>query len=285
MSITDTYTDIFQALPQMAPITVLSILFLTLARILPIMTLVPFLGAKNLPMIVRMMFSLCLVVIFLPMNLCNASIQIAPGMTFIFLLLKELLLGTCIGLFASAPFFIAQIAGTLIDHSRGSSSLQVNDPTTQTQASPIGLLYNYVLIALFFSLGGPFLFFGGLADSYRLVPVDAWIHKDFFSSEFSFWKQSFSLAQNISSLSIQLASPALIGVLFTDLFLGIANRLAPQVQIVFLGMSLKSWIGIALLTGSWTLVIQVMGKESINWIKMIPKWFELLSELTKQGTL
>ena len=51
------------------------------------------------------------------------------------------------------------------------------------------------------------------------------------------------------------------------LFLGIANRLAPQVQIVFLGISLKSWVGIALLTAAWGLIIQVMGKETMNWFK------------------
>ena len=69
------------------------------------------------------------------------------------------------------------------------------------------------------------------------------------------------------NMSVQFAAPALIGVLLTDLFLGIANRLAPQVQIVFLGIPLKSWVGLALLTVAWVLIIQVMGKESISWFK------------------
>lgn len=71
------------------------------------------------------------------------------------------------------------------------------------------------------------------------------------------------------NLSIQLAAPALIGILLTDMFLGIANRLAPQVQIVFLGISLKSWVGIALLTAAWALIIKVMGKEAIAWMKSV----------------
>jgi type III secretion protein SpaR/YscT/HrcT len=269
MNPTDSYVNIFLALPQMAPITVLSVFFLTLARILPIMTVAPFLGAKNLPMIIRMMFSVALVAIFFPQNLLNVTTQITLGSVFIGLMIKELLIGICLGIFAAAPFFIAQMAGSLIDHSRGASSLQVNDPTTQTQASPIGLVYNYVLIAIFYTLGGPFLFFNGLADAYALIPVDRGLKADFFNMSAPFWAQAFGLGQHMVSLSIQIASPALIGVLLTDLFLGIANRLAPQVQIVFLGMPLKSWVGLALMSVAWTLIIQVMGKESISWMKTI----------------
>ncbi len=269
MNPTDSYVDIFLALPNMAPITVLSVFFLTLARILPIMTVAPFLGAKNLPMTIRMMFSVALVAIFFPQNLLTVNTQIALNVTFMGLMLKELLIGVCIGIFAAAPFFIAQMAGSLIDHSRGASSLQVNDPTTQTQASPIGLVYNYVLIAVFYSLGGPFIFFNGLADSYTLIPVDKGLNAEFFAMNVPFWDKAFSLAGHMYALSIQLAAPALIGVLLTDLFLGIANRLAPQVQIVFLGMPLKSWVGLALMSVAWVLIIQVMGKEAISWMKAI----------------
>jgi type III secretion protein T len=159
------------------------------------------------------------------------------------------------------------MSGSLIDHSRGSSSLQVNDPTTQSTTGPIGILFNYVLIALFYSLGGPFLFFNALADAYRLLPVDAIVSKEFFNLNLPFWKQVYGYGSYTMRLSVQLAAPALIGILLTDMFLGIANRLAPQVQIVFLGVSLKSWVGIALLTAAWGLTIQVMGKEAITYFK------------------
>jgi type III secretion protein T len=71
------------------------------------------------------------------------------------------------------------------------------------------------------------------------------------------------------SIATQLSAPALIGILLTDLFLGIANRLAPQVQIVFLGIALKSWVGIALLTAAWGMMIQVMSKQSTSWFQAL----------------
>ncbi len=266
---TDNYLSLLLSLPGLQPDTVLSIFFLTLGRALPIIALAPFLGSKNVPMTIRMMFGIALVAIFLPQNLAHAKAELPFGMTFVFLLTKELLIGIVIGFLASVPFYIAQMAGGLVDHQRGAAALQVTDPTTQSQTGPIGLLYNYVLIAIFFSLGGPFIFLDGLATSYQLIPVDGLISPALFTWKTPLGKTIMDLFSGLMNLSIQLAAPALIGILLTDMFLGIANRLAPQVQIVFLGISLKSWVGIALLTAAWALIIKVMGKEAIDWMKTI----------------
>jgi len=230
-------------------------------------------------MTIRMMFSVALVAIFLPQNLMLAHQELPYGMLFVGYCIKELLIGTILGMIASVPFFIAQMAGSLIDHQRGSSALQVTDPTTQTQTGSIGMLYNYVLIAIFFSLDGPFIFLDGVANSYKLIPVDGWISATLFASMNTvLWKNIFGLLQLMMTLCIQLSAPALIGILLTDMFLGIANRLAPQVQIVFLGISLKSWVGIALMTAGWALIIQVMGQESISWLKSMNHLIEQVGQ-------
>ncbi len=279
LSATDNYMSLLLSLPQLQPATVLSLFFLTLARILPIMAIAPFFGAKNVPMVVRMMFSVSLVAIFLPQNLMIAHAELPFNLAYIGYLTKELLIGFLLGFLAAVPFYIAQMAGGLIDHQRGSSALQVTDPTTQTQTGPLGILYNYVLIAIFFSLGGPFLFLDGVATSYQLIPADGLVNTAFFAKGTLVWKQMIGLFQMMMNLSIQFSAPALIGILLTDMFLGIANRLAPQVQIVFLGISLKSWVGIALLTAAWVLIVRVMGSESIDWIKTLNKMINQIGQL------
>jgi len=272
----DAYLMQLLSLPGLEPITILSVFFLTLARLLPILVLVPFLGAQNVPGTIRMMFGVALTSIFLPQNLMHIHENIPPNMFFIGLFLKELIIGTALGFLATLPFLIAQMAGSLIDFQRGASSLQVTDPTTKTQTGAIGILYNYVLIAIFFSLGGPFLFFNGIATSYEVIPVDGVISHAFFDMTTPFWKLIFGLGQQAFNLCIQLSAPSLIGILLTDMFLGIANRMAPQVQIVFLGIPVKSWVGIALLAAAWTLIVKFMGKETILWFKT---WIDLLNSL------
>lgn len=269
---TESYLSLLFNLPKLEPMTVLAVFFLTLARLVPLVTLAPFLGAKNLPAPIRMLFSISLLALFLPQNLLAVHQNIAFDGRFIGFMLKEGIFGFALGFLATVPFLIAQMAGSLIDFQRGASSLQVSDPTTHSQTGPIGLLFNYSLIALFFILDGPFLYLNGIADSYRMIPVDALAAPEFLNmhhGEMPLWKQIYSLAGMMMAIATQLAAPALIGVLLTDLFLGIANRLAPQVQIVFLGIALKSWVGIALMTAAWGIIIRVIGQEAIGWFQTV----------------
>jgi type III secretory pathway component EscT len=69
------------------------------------------------------------------------------------------------------------------------------------------------------------------------------------------------------AISLQLAAPSLVAILMAEMFLGIANRLAPQVQIAFLGMALKSFVGLALLWAGWYFILQQIGKQSILWLQ------------------
>ncbi|MDE3056323.1 MAG: flagellar biosynthetic protein FliR [Verrucomicrobiota bacterium] len=268
---TENYLSLLLSLPKLPPQTVLSLFFLTLARLLPIVSLAPFLGGRIVPRPIRVLFSLALLALFLPPAL------LAVPKTLVFTigslsgyLLKELLIGLILGFLSAIPFYIAEMGGSLIDFQRGASSLQVSDPTAQVQTGPIGLLNNFFLIALFYVLGGPFLYFEGIADSYRLFPS---IGPSFFELNSPFWPQVMELAALMFRIAVQLSAPALIGILCTDLFLGIANRLAPQVQITFLGVALKSWVGIAIMAAAWMLMVKMMAGEAMQW-------FETLRTLT-----
>lgn len=76
-------------------------------------------------------------------------------------------------------------------------------------------------------------------------------------------------------VSTQLAAPALIIALMTDFFLGIANRLAPQVQITFLGMPLKSLLALAIIFFGWRLFINQMVTETYTWLAFLKEFIHL----------
>jgi len=274
---TDTYFSMILGLTRLSPVTVFSGALLIFARIVPLLILVPFLGAKTVPRVARLLFAGCLTIIFLPNIVIHLRQDIVMSMFFIGLMLKEAVIGLILGYLASIPFFIAQSSGSLIDHIRGSSSLQVTDPTTQTQTGPVGILYNYVLIAVFFTIGGPFVFFDALSTSFTIIPVDHLINPTFFNLKLPFWQMIVGLVNQVLTIAIQLGAPSIIGILMAEMFLGIANRLAPQVQIVFLGISLKSWVGLGLLAAAWYFIMNQLGKDSLEWMKMIERTMQQLS--------
>ena len=269
VSQTDSYLNLLLSFTEIAPLTLLSAFFLSLARLIPIMILAPFFGSKTTPASIRIMFSIAILAILLPQVLFSIKAPIPFDMVFVGYFIKELAIGFILGLLVSVPFYIAQTSGTLTDHMRGAQSLQVTDPTTSSKTGPIGIFYNYVLIVVFFLIGGPFFFIDALGKSFQLIPVDKLFNPLFFSMKIPLWKLLVGLFNYILSMSIQLAAPPLIGVLMAEMFLGIANRMAPQVQIVFLGIPLKSWVGLAMLAAAWYYIVQQLGKESEIWLKIV----------------
>ncbi|HSX03965.1 MAG TPA: flagellar biosynthetic protein FliR [Rhabdochlamydiaceae bacterium] len=250
--------------------SLLTVFILGLMRIAPIVSLSPFLGSK-LPGGVKMGLTIALVLIFLPHIAQTTTIPVTFDILFLFLSVKEIFVGLILGVLATIPFYIAQSSGVFIDFMRGSSALQVTDPFMQTQTSPIGILLNYVMVVIFFQLGGPFLFFDAIFQSYNMIPVDHVIHSYFFASTQPFWKMIFGLLTRFLAVSLQLAAPSIVAILMAEMFLGIANRLAPQVQIVFLGMSLKSLLGLGLLWAGWFFILKQMGNQSILWLHDLEK--------------
>lgn len=254
---------------ESAPEVFLSLFLLFLARMLPIITQSPFFGSKVLPPMTKMALAISLFVIFLPHLLTVLTTVPVYSINFLLLAIKEMVIGFIIGYFISMPFNIVSNAGILIDHQRGGASLMVNDPTIQNQSSPLGTLFNFVLIYVFYMMDGPFIFIDSIMTSYEVIPPDQFINREFFQNGTVFFKMMVGLLGKVMNLSIQLASPALIVILMTDFFLGIANRLAPQVQITFLGMPLKSLLALAIVTFGWKIFVEQTGIETMSWLQSL----------------
>lgn len=267
----DSFIDLISKLENLNYEALWKLILLGMIRFAPIVTITPFLGAKLIPTIARVALALSLTVVFLPTILYHSQTPIDSTAAFIGYSVKELFIGFILGYIISIPFFIAQSSGIFIDYMRGSSMLMAQDPSTQTQASPIGIMLNYYLIVLFYGLDGPLIFFDVMQTTFQVVPVDAFIAPSFFQLNDSFWQIALGLLNQLFTLSLQLAAPSLLAILMAEMFLGIANRLAPQVQIAFLGMPLKSLLGLTLLWTGWYFIIQKMSVMSIDYIELIQK--------------
>lgn len=270
---TDNYWEFFlnSSLSIEDPGAVFILLFLFLARMLPIIALSPFFGARVLPHPVKLAFAISLFAIFVPHLLVVTQSKLSFTPLSLALFAKELFVGYLIGFLISIPFTIVQTAGMLIDHQRGGASLMVNDPTIQNQSSPLGTMFNMVLIYIFFMIDGPFYFIDAINTSYSAIPPDRFFNPQFFDKSSAFSEIAFQLLNNAMVLAIQFASPALIAILMTDVFLGIANRLATQVQITFLGLPLKSLLGLTLITIGWKVLINQMAEDSHRWMNVIDR--------------
>lgn len=264
------YIRMITSVKGLTPSNLLYFFLLGFFRFGPIVSLSPFLGGKIVPNTARVTLALALSALFLPYALLGSTSYDFIGLQFYVLAIKELAIGFMIGYLFTIPFNIIQSSGIIIDYLRGSSQLMAQDPTLQVQSSPIGIFFNFYLIVIFFQIGGLEQFFEINALFYEALPVHTSANSALLSLTHPFFKSLITLLGMVFKLSLQLAAPAIVGILMAEVFLGIANRLAPQVQIAFLGMPLKSLLGLTLLWAGWTIINQRMASmamDFMHWIK------------------
>lgn len=278
-AVSNTYIDLYLSgkYANNTPTALITMLLLTLARVLPIIAQAPFFGARVLPNPVKVTFAISLWVIFLPQLLITTETPLTFDFRTLLLFGKELFIGYSIGFLASIPFSVVQNVGMIIDHQRGGASLMVNDPTIQNQSSPLGTLFNMMLIYLFFVMDGPFYVMEAIRKSYEVIPLDRFLNAKFFSAASPFWKLQIDIFNTMMALTIQLAAPGLLIILMTDVFLGIANRLAPQVQITFLGMPLKSLLALMVIYIGLKPFVDQLALETYRWLQTISQAIDWLS--------
>jgi type III secretion protein T len=117
------------------------------------------------------------------------------------------------------------------------------NPLTGHDTSPIGMLLNIAFITFFFLVGGFGLLLDIVYESYRLWPPDRfWPRFDIDNAGLL-----VGLVNRLALLAMLLASPALVIMFMAELGLALVSRFAPQLQVFFLAMPIKSALGIFVL--------------------------------------
>jgi len=217
---------------------------LILARLLGAGLAVPFMGGQLIPGRLKFGIPLVYTVFLYPILSGTVTPTSLPplGIHFIGLVVKELMVGYALGYIVSLPFYVVETAGSLMDTQRGTTSAQVSAALLGGQTSLLSQLYLLLFISIFMGLGGNHLVIQGLAESYATLPLLEWpkvIHPTA-----PFVDELIHQAGEIFRLGLIISAPVFIAMLLTDVTLGVVNRTAPNVQVFWLGMPIKTLGGL-----------------------------------------
>ena len=156
---------------------------------------------------------------------------------------KEAFIGFLLGFFAAIPFWVAENVGNFIDNQRGATMGEVYSPLSGAQVSTLGIFFTQIVSSIFFIGGVIFIFLGALYKSYLLWPVFG----EWFSFENDAPIQILDALGSMLKTTVVISSPVIIIMFLATLGLGLVNRTAPQLNVFFLSMPVKSALGIAML--------------------------------------
>ncbi len=167
---------------------------------------------------------------------------------FSLLAFKEAFIGFLIGFFAAIPFWIAENVGNFIDNQRGATMGEVYSPLSGAQVSTLGIFFTQIVSTLFFVGGAVFVFLGAIYSSYLLWPV---FPADASAALPTLAPHAHTLAlgalDDMLRVTVVISAPVIIVMFLATVGLGLVNRTAPQLNVFFLSMPVKSALGIAML--------------------------------------
>lgn len=232
-----------------------SLIFLTLVwvRILGMASVIPFLTGKPVPRYVVVGASMVMALFVYPNIVPVHHPSLTDDFLQLFMLyLKEVFFGISIGFGVAILFYGLESAGQMIDNQRGMSIARVLIPQLGEQGSITGTFLFQLAIVLYLSMGGHRLFLTSFFKSFVTLPVLEFPKAG--PGLFPMMDLFIKISGEVLLIALQLAAPVIISIFVADIILGVANRVAPQINVWELGFNVKGYVGILMLFVSLTLI-------------------------------
>jgi flagellar biosynthetic protein FliR len=251
-------------------------------RVLAMTAVLPFLFGKPVPRYVMVAGALALAIFVYP-NIVPAQQPVLTDdwLALSMLYLKEIFYGLCLGMAVGMLFHAFASVGQMVDNQRGMAIARVLIPALGQQMS-ISSIFMYQLgIVIYLSAGGHRYFFNSFFHSFKALPV-----LDFPVAGpglFPMIDLFIRISGQVIALGIQMAAPIIIAIFFADIILGMANRIAPQINVWMLGFTMKGYIGVLLLFVSITMIGDRMYYYSMKSNTYAEQVSELLQGRVPEG--
>ncbi|MCB2014760.1 MAG: flagellar biosynthetic protein FliR [Sphingobium sp.] len=182
---------------------------------------------------------------------------------FAHMLLVELLTGLLLGGVVRLMFLAITIAGAIISLNVGLTSALVNDPSAGGQVPILARFISVSALLVCMGMGVHHLWLGALVDSYIVFPVGR------MPPSADFAQLALNATTGAMALGLSLAAPIVIYGIIFNTALGLAARLAPQLQIFFIGQPLNILLGIALTTAALAASLTGFAGRMAEWAQAL----------------
>lgn len=205
------------------------------------------------------------------------DLEILSGSQWILFFAKEAFIGLAIGFFFGIFLWAFESAGVIVDTQIGASMSMVYDPITGHETTLYGELLSRWIHYLFVAAGGLLFLTMAILESYVIWPLDQPL-PDFQRASITFFEEEFG---RFASLILMIAAPVIIVVFMVDASLGLINRFAKRLDIVFISLALKNLVGLMMVMIMIPIMAEVLFRQldihngmlwdTINKILGVPK--------------
>lgn len=230
----------------------------------------PMFGRRSIPGIVKAGFILLLSVsVFLMTPVRLEAPATLLGLAFTFLM--EMFLGYVLGLVVNFFFYIASMAGFVIDMQMGFSMASTYDPASGIQTTVTSSILNIMMSLLFFVANGHHTLLRIFANSGLVVPFGAVRLGE------NFYAAMIQIFLDCTLLGVKLAMPILAAELMGQVGMGILMKAIPQINIFVINIDVKVIVGLAMMLILLVPISDYLLKAETEMLLAIQRMLPLMS--------
>ena len=254
-------TNLVDILSHVTPFTAI------LARVSGLFLFTPILSSTLLPVPVRAMIIVMFTAALYPMadvsHLLNARLdvmQLAP------LMATEALIGLSLGLLATIPLMLVQVAAVIMGQQMGLSLGQTFNPALDIESESIGQLLYFMGIGTFLALGGLEIVFSALVTTFALVPAGA------FALHEAPLDALVGLLESGMDLALRVALPVLAIIFVETVAVGVLMKTVPGLNILAFGFPIRILAGFGALVAGLAMIGVALENEIIAALDVMQDW-------------
>ncbi|MDH5408016.1 MAG: flagellar biosynthetic protein FliR [Gammaproteobacteria bacterium] len=244
--------------------------FWPLVRVGGVLMTAPVFGSKPVPVRIRLIITLAITSVIVPVISPNMPAVDAFGPMSILVVAQQLLIGVAMGFAFQLVISAVITGGQAIGLQMGLGFAVMVDPQNGSQAPVLSQLYVLMVLLAFLLMDGHLLLIEILADSFRSIPIGVeGLRPD------DLW-QLLKWASIIFSGALSLALPAIASLLVVNIAFGIMTRAAPQLNIFAIGFPVTMMIGFGVILVTLPSVIP-------NSSELFNQTYHLIQQILRTG--
>lgn len=217
----------------------LLLFILTFIRITALIASFPIFGLQDIPNSTKVLLSLIIgMVLFPSVKILNAHFSFGLSTGFLWLGLREAIIGLILGSVARMFFLSINIAGHLMSNALGLSSAQIFNPMLGTQSNTLEQFHTTVAMLLFLSFNGHHVLLTAINESFKIIPMS------FDMIKWEGVKTAVIMGSDILSLGLRISAPIIVSLFLTQVCMGVIGRVVPQINVLVTSLHLTIIIGL-----------------------------------------
>ncbi len=208
-------------------------------RVMAMMASAPVLGEAMVPVTIRILASLVLSVLMLPLTSSAGAID-PISLHGVVATIEQAVIGGVLGLAFHFATSVMMVLGYMVSSQIGFSMAVMNDPINGQSSDVVSALLTMLTIVIFFAVDGHLVIAGVIGASFQAWPLGGGYHPLLLQTVA--WNVAWVFAA-----AMLLAVPIVFATIVVQIGFGFLNRVAPTLNLFSLGFSVVTIFGLFML--------------------------------------